>query len=79
MFVNSIFTLKKLLGNYEIKNGYKRNWVSEWDQGGKAEKNLPHHPLVLCWNLPNDHGHLMKYSLNSRPNFEEKKGDAMAQ
>ena len=33
------------------------------DQGGKQKKvphyrnDLPHYPLVLCSDLPNDHGH----------------------
>ena len=52
------------------------------DQGKKAKKKLSqtcqneltHHPLVLvlCLNLPNGHGHF-EYSLNSRPNFKEKR------
>ena len=40
---------------------------------GESRDKLPHRPLELCSNLPNDHGYLMQYSLNSRPNFGKQK------
>ena len=39
------------------------NFKKEFVQGGNQKKlprrpnDLPHHPLVLCSNIPNDHGH----------------------
>jgi len=39
---------------------------------------MPHHSLVLCSNLPNDHGHFDEVKLEFKTKFR-KKGSAIVQ
>ena len=47
--------------------------VTSMEPGGKAEKQLSHHPLVLFSNLPNDHGHFDEVQLEFKSKFRKTK------
>ena len=46
-----------VISGRSIFDSFNNKYAHQTGGGGSRRKKLPHRPLVLCSNLPNDHGH----------------------